>query len=154
MDAGLANLLRFYCLLKAYVQTCNRRSRYSFPLFNISDGNSISSNTRLILTPKPACWACVGYETLQDIQAASPLNTRCPSRDRGRTAIEVAKRQAIGLALTLNFSPLSATNLANYNKAFVKLALAVRCLPTSDPPGSVEDFIDDIAASDVVVVEN
>ncbi|KAL4998447.1 ribonuclease E inhibitor RraA/Dimethylmenaquinone methyltransferase [Aspergillus recurvatus] len=47
--------------------------------------------------------------------------------------------------------PLTATN---DNKVTVGPAFTVRYLPASDPPGSVGDFIDDVAAGDVVVIDN
>ncbi|KAF7520823.1 hypothetical protein PCG10_008749 [Penicillium crustosum] len=44
--------------------------------------------------------------------------------------------------------------LANYNKITVGPAFTVRYVPASDPPGSVGDFIDDVAVGDVVVIDN
>ncbi|KAL5360156.1 ribonuclease E inhibitor RraA/Dimethylmenaquinone methyltransferase [Aspergillus floccosus] len=44
--------------------------------------------------------------------------------------------------------------LANYVKVTVGPAFTVRYVPASDPPGSVGDFIDDVAVGDVVVIEN
>ena len=44
--------------------------------------------------------------------------------------------------------------LANYNKVTVGPAFTVRYVPASNPPGSVGDFIDDVAAGDVVVIDN
>lgn len=44
--------------------------------------------------------------------------------------------------------------LINYNKITVGPAFTVRYVPASDPPGSVGDFIDDVAAGDVVVIDN
>jgi regulator of RNase E activity RraA len=44
--------------------------------------------------------------------------------------------------------------LTNYNKTVVGPAFTVRYVPASDPPGSVGDFIDDVAAGDVVVIDN
>ncbi|CAG8135681.1 unnamed protein product [Penicillium salamii] len=44
--------------------------------------------------------------------------------------------------------------LADYSKATVGPAFTVRYVPASDPPGSVGDFIDDVAIGDVVVIDN
>lgn len=44
--------------------------------------------------------------------------------------------------------------LADYRKVTVGPAFTVRYTPASDPPGSVGDFIDDIAVGDVVVIDN
>ncbi|KAM5517494.1 ribonuclease e inhibitor rraa dimethylmenaquinone methyltransferase [Fusarium oxysporum f. sp. phaseoli] len=53
--------------------------------------------------------------------------------------------------------PVQAFNimpLTNYNKTTVGPAFTVRYAPASDPPGSVGDFIDDVAVGDVVVINN
>ncbi|KAJ5245088.1 hypothetical protein N7489_005184 [Penicillium chrysogenum] len=44
--------------------------------------------------------------------------------------------------------------LTNYSKVTVGPAFTVRYVPTSIPPGSVGDFIDDVAIGDVVVIDN
>jgi len=44
--------------------------------------------------------------------------------------------------------------LSNYEKTTVGPAFTVRYVPASDPPGSVGDFIDDVAVGDVVVIDN
>jgi regulator of RNase E activity RraA len=44
--------------------------------------------------------------------------------------------------------------LSNYKKTTVGPAFTVRYVPASDPPGSVGDFIDDVAVGDVVVIDN
>jgi regulator of RNase E activity RraA len=44
--------------------------------------------------------------------------------------------------------------LANYKKTTVGPAFTVRYVPASDPPGSVGDFIDDVAEGDFVVIDN
>lgn len=44
--------------------------------------------------------------------------------------------------------------LRDYRKATVGPAFTVRYVPASDPPGSVGDFIDDVAAGDFVVIDN
>ncbi|KAI8714939.1 hypothetical protein NCS52_01000400 [Fusarium sp. LHS14.1] len=44
--------------------------------------------------------------------------------------------------------------LANYQKTTVGPAFTVRYVPASNPPGSVGDFIDDVAPGDFVVIDN
>jgi len=44
--------------------------------------------------------------------------------------------------------------LSNYRKVTVGPAFTVRYVPASDPPGSVGDFIDDVAVGDVIVIDN
>ncbi|KAB8227188.1 ribonuclease E inhibitor RraA/Dimethylmenaquinone methyltransferase [Aspergillus alliaceus] len=44
--------------------------------------------------------------------------------------------------------------LADYKKVTVGPAFTVRYVPTSNPPGSVGDFRDDVAVGDVVVIDN
>lgn len=44
--------------------------------------------------------------------------------------------------------------LTNYGKTRVGPAFTVRYVPASDPPGSVGDFIDDVAVGDFVVIDN
>jgi regulator of RNase E activity RraA len=44
--------------------------------------------------------------------------------------------------------------LANYKKVTVGPAFTVWNVPASDPPGSVGNFIDDVAVGDVVVIDN
>jgi regulator of RNase E activity RraA len=45
-------------------------------------------------------------------------------------------------------------SLSNYKKTTVCPAFTVRYVPASDPPGSVGEFIDDVAVGDVVVIDN
>lgn len=44
--------------------------------------------------------------------------------------------------------------LGTYEKTTVGPAFTVRYVPADDPPGSVGDFIDDVAAGDFVVIDN
>ncbi|KAL6918460.1 hypothetical protein FSST1_009955 [Fusarium sambucinum] len=44
--------------------------------------------------------------------------------------------------------------LTNYKKTVVGPAFTVRYVPASNPPGSVGDFIDDVAIGDFVVIDN
>jgi regulator of RNase E activity RraA len=44
--------------------------------------------------------------------------------------------------------------LGNYKKTTVGPAFTVRYVPASDPPGSVGDFVDDVAPGDMVVIDN
>ncbi|KAJ5104247.1 RraA-like protein [Penicillium argentinense] len=56
--------------------------------------------------------------------------------------------------LGINGQVFNVMPLANYQKVTVGPAFTVRYVPASDPPGSVGDFIDDIAEGDVVVIDN
>lgn len=49
---------------------------------------------------------------------------------------------------------LNIMPLANYSKVTVGPAYTVRYVPASDPPEGVGDFIDDVAAGDVIVIDN
>src|ERR1700744_2052018 len=44
--------------------------------------------------------------------------------------------------------------LADYTKVVVGPAFTVRYVPASAPPGTVGDFIDDVAEGDVIVIDN
>ncbi|KAF4537175.1 Demethylmenaquinone methyltransferase family protein [Lasiodiplodia theobromae] len=44
--------------------------------------------------------------------------------------------------------------LADYKKVTIGPAFTVRYVPASDPPGSVGDFIDDVAIGDFIVIDN
>lgn len=44
--------------------------------------------------------------------------------------------------------------LGNYEKTTVGPAFTVRYVPADDPPGSVGDFIDDVAIGDIVAIDN
>ena len=56
--------------------------------------------------------------------------------------------------LGLHGQALGIMPLANYPKAVVGPAFTVKYLPASNPPGTVGDFIDDVAPGDVVVIDN
>ena len=56
--------------------------------------------------------------------------------------------------LGLHGQALGIMPLANYPKAVVGPAFTVKYLPASNPPGTVGDFIDDVAEGDVVVIDN
>ena len=49
---------------------------------------------------------------------------------------------------------LGIAPLTNYTRTVVGPAFTVKYVPASVPPGSVGDFIDDVAAGDVVVIDN
>ena len=49
---------------------------------------------------------------------------------------------------------LNIMPLANYSKVTVGPAYTVRYVPASDPPEGVGNFIDDVAAGDVIVIDN
>jgi regulator of RNase E activity RraA len=44
--------------------------------------------------------------------------------------------------------------LADYTQAVVGPAFTVKYVPASNPPGTVGDFIDDVAPGDVIVIDN
>ncbi|AYQ43935.1 MULTISPECIES: RraA family protein [Burkholderia cepacia complex] len=56
--------------------------------------------------------------------------------------------------LGLHGQPLGIMPLANYTKVVVGPAFTVKYVPASHPPGTVGDFIDDVAEGDVVVIDN
>jgi regulator of RNase E activity RraA len=49
---------------------------------------------------------------------------------------------------------LGIAPLANYTRVVVGPAFTVKYVPASVPPGTVGDFIDDVAEGDVVVIDN
>lgn len=56
--------------------------------------------------------------------------------------------------LGLHGQALGVMPLANYEKVVVGPAFTVKYVPASNPPGTVGDFIDDVAEGDVVVIDN
>lgn len=56
--------------------------------------------------------------------------------------------------LGLHGQALAIAPLADYAKAVVGPAFTVKYVPASHPPGTVGDFIDDVAEGDVVVIDN
>ncbi len=56
--------------------------------------------------------------------------------------------------LGLHGQALGIMPLANYSKTVVGPAFTVKYVPASNPPGTVGDFIDDVAPGDVVVIDN
>ncbi|TGN93113.1 RraA family protein [Burkholderia sp. USMB20] len=56
--------------------------------------------------------------------------------------------------LGLHGQALGVMPLANYTKVVVGPAFTVKYVPASVPPGTVGDFIDDVAQGDVVVIDN
>jgi regulator of RNase E activity RraA len=56
--------------------------------------------------------------------------------------------------LGLHGQALGILPLANYAQAVVGPAFTVKYVPASHPPGTVGDFIDDVAEGDVVVIDN
>lgn len=49
---------------------------------------------------------------------------------------------------------LGIAPLQNYDKPIVGPAFTVKYVPAASPPGSVGDFIDDVAPGDVIVIDN
>lgn len=56
--------------------------------------------------------------------------------------------------LGLHGQALGIMSLADYAKAVIGPAFTVKYVPASNPPGTVGDFIDDVAPGDVVVIDN
>ena len=56
--------------------------------------------------------------------------------------------------LGLHGQALGIMPLANYAEPIVGPAFTVKYVPASDPPGTVGDFIDDVAPGDVIVIDN
>jgi regulator of RNase E activity RraA len=56
--------------------------------------------------------------------------------------------------LGLHGQALGIMPLADYTKVVVGPAFTVKYVPASAPPGTVGDFIDDVAEGDVVVIDN
>ncbi|MDR8046035.1 RraA family protein [Burkholderia cenocepacia] len=56
--------------------------------------------------------------------------------------------------LGLHGQALGIMSLANYAKVVVGPAFTVKYVPASNPPGTVGDFIDDVAEGDVIVLDN
>jgi len=56
--------------------------------------------------------------------------------------------------LGLHGQSLGIMPLANYTKVVVGPAFTVKYVPVGHPPGTVGDFIDDVAEGDVVVIDN
>jgi regulator of RNase E activity RraA len=81
--------------------------------------------------------------TLQDeelVALFAGLDTPCVSDALDRLALP---GQCFGVA------PLD-----NYPIAVVGLAFTVKYVPAGDPPGTVGDFLDDVAKGDIVVIDN
>lgn len=56
--------------------------------------------------------------------------------------------------LGLHGQAMGIMPLGNYAQALVGAAFTVKYVPASHPPGTVGDFIDDVAPGDVVVIDN
>jgi regulator of RNase E activity RraA len=56
--------------------------------------------------------------------------------------------------LGLHGQALNIAPLTNYTKVLVGPAFTVKYVPASNPPGTVGDFIDEVAPGDVVVIDN
>lgn len=56
--------------------------------------------------------------------------------------------------LGLHGQALGIMPLANYARAVAGPAFTVKYVPSSNPPGTVGDFIDDVAPGDVIVIDN
>ncbi|WP_198534135.1 RraA family protein [Aquidulcibacter paucihalophilus] len=56
--------------------------------------------------------------------------------------------------LGLNGQALGILPLANYAQPIIGPAFTVKYVPVGDPPGTVGDFIDDVAEGDIIVLDN
>lgn len=56
--------------------------------------------------------------------------------------------------LGLHGQALGIMPLANYRTTVAGPAFTVKYVPATNPPGTVGDFIDDVAEGDVVVIDN
>jgi regulator of RNase E activity RraA len=56
--------------------------------------------------------------------------------------------------LGLHGQALGIMPLANYTKVVIGPAFTVKYVPASNPPGTVGDFLDNVTAGDVVVIDN
>ncbi|KAJ5188243.1 hypothetical protein N7491_004567 [Penicillium cf. griseofulvum] len=94
--------------------------------------------------------------------AATPARTRNPklaSAEDQELAALFANSDTPGISDALDKLGISSQvpgimPLTEYKKVTVGPAFTVRYVPASSPPGSVGDFIDDVAIGDVVVIDN
>ena len=101
--------------------------------------------------------------TSQPTAAAGPVGSRnhpkqaSPEDQKLSSLFIGSDTPAVSDALDKLGIPRQAFNimpLTNYRKVMVGPAFTVRYVPASNPPGSVGDFIDDVAVGDVVVIDN
>ncbi|EHA21092.1 hypothetical protein ASPNIDRAFT_55113 [Aspergillus niger ATCC 1015] len=105
-------------------------------------------------------------ETVSAAAAASPLSQENPRKAsaedqelvgllRGLDSPAVSDAlDSLGIAgQAWGIQPLSSSGSSN-RRVTVGPAFTVRYVPASDPPGSVGDFLDDVAVGDVVVIDN
>lgn len=111
-------------------------------------------------------------EVMHDTQFAAihtaSTSASTPSSQRGPRRASAEDQELVGLLTGLDSPAVSdaldklgiqgqAFNimpLINYNKVTIGPAFTVRYVPASSPPGSVGDFIDDVATGDIVVIDN
>ncbi|OJJ69683.1 hypothetical protein ASPBRDRAFT_130515 [Aspergillus brasiliensis CBS 101740] len=91
--------------------------------------------------------------------ASSSLNPKKASPEDAELAALFAESDTPGISdaldkLGIPGQALGIMPLTNYEKVTVGPAFTVRYVPASDPPGSVGDFIDDVAEGDFVVIDN
>lgn len=106
------------------------------------------------------------FEAIREAAAPSPTATASSGRNPNKASTEDQELVAlfadsdtpgVSDALDKLGIPGQAFNimpLTNYKKVTVGPAYTVRYVPASDPPGSVGDFIDDVAIGDIVVIDN
>ncbi|PPJ59525.1 hypothetical protein CBER1_08879 [Cercospora berteroae] len=105
------------------------------------------------------------FEAIMSANSTEPV-TALPSRNTNRISSEEQETSALfaGLdsaavsdaldKLGIPGQAFGIMPLSNYKKTIVGPAFTVRYVPASDPPGSVGDLIDDVAAGDIVVIDN
>ncbi|GKZ35720.1 hypothetical protein AbraIFM66950_006472 [Aspergillus brasiliensis] len=91
--------------------------------------------------------------------SSSSLNPKKASPEDAELAALFAESDTPGISdaldkLGIPGQALGIMPLTNYEKVTVGPAFTVRYVPASDPPGSVGDFIDDVAEGDFVVIDN
>ncbi|KAF2833528.1 RraA-like protein [Ophiobolus disseminans] len=102
----------------------------------------------------------IRYETpLQAADVTTKSNARQASVEDQELVALLANSDTPGVSdaldkLGIRGQVFNVMPLANYKKVHVGPAFTVRYVPASDPPGSVGDFIDDVAAGDFVVIDN
>lgn len=90
---------------------------------------------------------------------SSTRNAKDPEAEDQELSALFAESDTPGISdaldkLGINGQAFNIMPLTNYKKVTVGPAFTVRYVPASDPPGSVGDFIDDVAVGDVVVIDN
>ncbi|PWY62013.1 demethylmenaquinone methyltransferase family protein [Aspergillus eucalypticola CBS 122712] len=106
------------------------------------------------------------FEAIRSSEESAPSGPSSSSSNPNKASPEDAELAALfaesdtpGISdaldkLGITGQALGIMPLTNYEKVTVGPAFTVRYVPASDPPGSVGDFIDDVAEGDFVVIDN